>query len=138
MNSLKPSRTIHPLAIFLSLLLAFCSGMPLTASADKMTYVFDNNTQHEVELKMFARDRSYQWPSMGKAFSLPAGKKDTSLEIECNAGERICVGAWSPRQHGNVTWWAGKTGLNACENCCDVCTDGKTMKKMKLQRYIGN
>jgi len=111
---------------------------PIAAGADTMTYVFDNNTQHQIDVKMFARDRNNQWPSMGKAYSLAAGKQGTKLPIECDAGERICVGAWSPHPKGNVLWGAGKTGLNTCENCCSVCTDGKVLKTVKLGRYIGN
>ena len=137
MNSLNNSRALRCLAAAMSLLIAFCGLVPF-AHADTMTYVFDNNTQHQIDVKMFARDRNNQWPSMGKAYSLEAGKKGIKLPIECNAGEKICVGAWTPHQHGNVVWGAGKTGLNTCEHCCEVCTDGKVLKAMKLGRYIGN
>lgn len=138
MNFVNNSSALDRLAAALFVLLAFCGTGSPAAHAETMTYVFDNNTQHQIDVKMFARDRNNQWPSMGKAYSLEAGKKGIKLPIECNAGEKICVGAWSPQQYGSVVWGAGKTGLNTCEHCCEVCTDGKVVKTMKLGRYIGN
>ncbi|MEQ1516925.1 MAG: hypothetical protein ABL931_10605 [Usitatibacteraceae bacterium] len=120
----------------LLLLLAVAGMVPASARADTMTFKFDNETESQINVKFFARDRNHHWPGSGKAFALAAGAKEKPWPVECNAGERLCFGAWTPHFRSNSVWGAGQNGMRTCEKCCFVCKDGTVDKSVTLKKFI--
>lgn len=114
-------------------LLALACIAPAASSAESMTFKFNNATEYDVDLKFYSRDRNHHWPSIGRAYALTAGSKGKKFKIECEAEERLCFGAWTPRK---AVWGAGRKGVRSCENCCYVCKDGDMLKAVTLRQFI--
>lgn len=104
-----------------------------TSAAETMTLNVQNDSEYVVQLKLFSRDRSEQWPSFSKAFGVKPSKDAQALEIKCDKGENICYGAWLPQSGVVATWGAGQKGTIPCDACCFVCGDAKEVYKIVLE-----
>lgn len=118
--------------------------------AAEMTFQFINNTDRQLNVKLFSRAESHQqWPSKTKAYSLRPDEAPQQLKITCEEGEQICWGAWATAQTvGNeiigpngqratrtskYSTGAGERGLRTCERCCHICKPGDLTPIAKLR-----
>lgn len=120
---------------------------PAPAVAAEFTFLFVNDTQRTLALKLFSRGESLrQWPSRTRAYTVKPDAEVQALKIDCDEGEKVCWGAWtggqpagtiggSHRREGRSTLsvaGAGDRGMEACADCCHVCKDGGKSPVAKL------
>lgn len=111
---------------FRTLTLAMVSTaiMAAPATADTMSFYMKNETARSVVVELYAQDRRHVWPGDDKVYLLERGERK-SVPIDCNAGERICWGAW---RYGNDNWsWGtGPDNARTCDDCCSLCVPSGT------------
>lgn len=106
----------------LALLLA-AAGLPGPAGAEeRMAFYVRNGVDRAVVLEFRSRDRDMVWPGNGQVFYLDP-RQNKSVPIECNAGERICYGAWVYGAAATA-WGVGPRDDRECPDCCRICTGG--------------
>ena len=107
--------------LILSLLCAvFATATPRPAEAADMTWDVRSNYDYKVQIEFYSMDRNRAWPGGGKAYSLNDSKVH-SFALSCNAGEKICYGAWPTGGGSNKYWGVGANNKHSCSNCCAVC-----------------
>ena len=99
----------------MSLVLA-ASALP--AQAADMTFLIANKVGKPIAIELYGRD-GRSWPGDDQVYMLPEEERK-SIPIECEAGERICYGAWMVGNDA-VRWGAGPENDQNCETCCALC-----------------
>lgn len=142
------NRRARFLAVLSFLMMA---AMSASAFAAEMTFQFVNDSEYEMNLKLFARgDSGQQWPSKTRAYSLRPDAAVQEVKISCETGEQICWGAWATvksekggilsngqRENTRITKsmaGVGDRGQFSCDYCCHICTDGAVTPMSKLHR----
>jgi hypothetical protein len=91
------------------------SPAPPRRSPNSATFIIHNHDRFKVGLKLFSKSRTWIWPGSDQHWDL---SNDGTYNISCNAGEKICFGAW----RNDVTYWGvGEEGNQGCTNCCTTC-----------------
>lgn len=88
-------------------------------AVQQWSVVDDCEDGHDVEWRLWSRDRDWAWPSVDEAFVTDGVGVPSHEEIECLFGERICLGAAA----GDRTWGVGVGGTGHCDGCCFVCSE---------------
>lgn len=108
------------LLVILSLFCAvFVTSVAAPARAAEMTWDVRSDYSYKVQIEFYSMNRNRAWPGNGKAYSLNDSKVH-SFSLSCNAGEKICYGAW-PTGGGSKYWGVGANNQHTCGNCCAVC-----------------
>ena len=107
-----------------ALALAALAGLASPALADEVTFVMNNHHPNAVEVQLYSQERDYVWPSNDEVYLLDDGETKT-MPIECEAGERICYGAWISGDQSTY-WGVGPGKTQDCDNCCYTCQGGNT------------
>lgn len=115
---------IRPL-LFLALAAPLLLPAP-SALAAEMAFYVKNNVGRAVAVELYSRSRRVVWPGGDKVYLLEKGEKK-SVPIECQAGEKICWGAWLNGNDG-VAFGVGPDDARDCEACCTTCTSKTTFE----------
>lgn len=107
----------------LALLLLTLAAVLPTAAAE-MTFFMKNEQSRAVAVEFYGRDRDIVWPGGDKVYLLEALARK-SIRVTCDAGERICWGAWL-NGDDSQSFGVGFDGQRYCESCCRVCADSTT------------
>lgn len=111
--------------LVLALALAFIGAalvQPPEASAETMNWRVKSNYKYKVQVAFYSQSRGHEWPGGGDAYNI--NDYDThSYPIECNDGEKVCLGAWVT---GNARkyWGVGFNNKHGCKACCYICGGG--------------
>src|SRR3984957_15224231 len=81
-------------------------AMLAQAHAETMDFHLKNSTGKAIQVRMFSQTRVWQWPSATTAYD-QKNKKTASYPITCNAGEKVCYGAWPTKKPTSWGWGAG-------------------------------
>jgi hypothetical protein len=95
------------------------------AFAADMNFYMKNQQDRGVAVELFSHDRDAVWPGDDKVYFLDSREKK-SVPISCEAGERICYGAWI---NGDDSVFFGVGPDNdqpPCEYCCFLCVEKST------------
>jgi hypothetical protein len=106
----------------IALVLAVFSG---SATAADMHFYMKNRQDHGVAVELFSQDRDKVWPGDDKVYFLDAREKK-AVPVTCEAGERICYGAWI---NGNdrISFGVGPDNDQPpCQYCCFLCVEKST------------
>jgi hypothetical protein len=95
-------------------IIALVLATPVHA-ADMNVYI-KNQQDRGVAVELSSRDREAVWPGGDKVYFLDAREKK-SVPISCEAGERICYGAWVNGPDRDQP---------PCEYCCFLCVEKST------------
>jgi len=90
------------------------------ATADQLTFTFDNETNETLAIELYSMDRDHVWPG-GEVLLLEPSGGEGSYTASCLSNELICYGAWNNDQ--NRQWGAGIDNSRQCSNCCYYCTN---------------
>ena len=102
--------------IVLGLLLVFEAT---AAQSGDATFKLTNKARFSVMVKIFARNRNWQWPSNTTHWDLKDGAEH-ALRVACQNGEQVCYGA--AYAANNSTYWGdGFKGDKGCTDCCLTC-----------------
>lgn len=93
------------------------------ASADSLSWTFDNATEVNLSLEFYSRDRDRVWPGEDQVFIIGPSDGARTYELDCNQGETICYGAWV-RGDAETSWGSGFNGQRTCGDCCAICGGG--------------
>lgn len=95
---------------------------PPKASAEEMLWRVKSNYKFKVQVAFYSQTRSHEWPGGGDAYNIN-DYKTHDYNLECEDGEKICLGAWVT---GNAKkyWGVGYKNKNGCKGCCYVCGAG--------------
>ena len=137
---------------YIAILLLILTSLGATSQsiAAEMTFQIVNDTERDLNLKLFSHGESGQhWPGKTRAYSVRPDAAVQRLKIECEEGEKICWGAWVTVQAisgpiagpngernsrtGTVQLGVGKNNSKQCEYCCQVCKDGTTTRLFKIR-----
>lgn len=99
--------------------LSVLMALAAVSRAEEMRFRFTSHAPSPVLVKLFSSDRLKHWPDDGSLFLL-ADSSPKKFTITCEAGERICYGAWV---EGDIAtfWGAGDEGKQDCDDCCRIC-----------------
>jgi len=104
-------------------IIALVLASPVHA-ADMNVYI-KNQQDRGVAVELFSRDREAAWPGGDKVYFLDAREKK-SVPINCEAGERICYGAWV-NGDDHISFGVGPDrDQPPCEYCCFLCVEKST------------
>ena len=95
-------------------------AMLAQAQAETMDFHLKNSTGKAIQVRMFSQTRTWQWPSATTAWD-QKNKKTASYPITCNAGEKVCYGAWPTKKPTSWGWGVGPAGTMKCTACCNTC-----------------
>lgn len=106
--------------------IAALAALLLTTSvhAADMAFFVKNKRTEAVAVELFSHDRDTVWPGNDKVFLIdPRSRK--SIPISCNAGERICYGAWV-NGDDSISAGVGPDNDQPCDTCCFTCVEHST------------
>jgi hypothetical protein len=112
--------------------LALAAPAIAPAFAADMNFYMKNQQDRGVAVVLFGQDRDVEWPGGDKAYFLD-GREKKSVPVTCEAGERICYGAWI---NGDDTRFFGVGPDNdqpPCEYCCVICV-AKSTKVISISK----
>lgn len=114
-------------ALCFVVLLALAAGR---TEAAEMAFYMKNGAGRAVAVELHG-NAGHVWPGDGKVFMLDTAEKK-SVPVACEAGERICYGAWLVGDD-RTAWGVGPDNKEDCENCCTICV-AKSTYTIDLQR----
>lgn len=94
------------------------------ASAADMAFYLRNQSAGAVAVELHSAARAYSWPGDDKVYRLDKAERK-SVPISCEAGERICYGAWVVGDD-RTFWGIGPDRDQQCEDCCWICVEKAT------------
>jgi len=104
-------------------IIALVLATPVHA-ADMNVYI-KNQQDRGVAVELSSRDREAVWPGGDKVYFLDAREKK-SVPISCEAGERICYGAWVNGDDRMSFGVGPDRDQPPCEYCCFLCVEKST------------
>jgi hypothetical protein len=91
--------------------------------APTITWTIVDNTRKQLAIAFYSDTRrGHGWPDYNKNW--PINNRENTYTLSCQAGERICYGAWAADNPYGPYWGTGPFGKNRCTNCCGVCDGG--------------
>ena len=102
---------------------------PAVAQADEMAFFMKNQTGRAVAVELRSRDRDQVWPGGDQVYLVEKGVAK-SVPISCEAGEKICYGAWVAGDD-RITWGVGPDNDHPCNDCCYICAE-KTTAEIRI------
>lgn len=108
--------------IFLAMVLGVISGSMLLIAesmADNMIWPVKSLYGYQVQVEFYSENRKHEWPGGGQAYALKDSRTHR-FNLNCNAGEKICLGAWVTGNSSKY-WGVGLNHRHSCRNCCYVC-----------------
>ena len=115
-------------SLFVSCCFVLASPLLLPGEAKaQMRWIVQNEQSEPAGIAFYSRSRNKEWPGNGNAFSL-SDHKTYRYDMDCNPGERVCVGAWSLKS--SKQWGVGKGGKQECSDCCYFCVANITPKQV--------
>jgi len=96
--------------------------VPSDASAETMTWKVKSNYKYKVQVALYSQTRRHEWPGSGEAYDVN-DFADHDYSINCNNGEKICLGAWATGNSSKY-WGVGFQDRYGCKGCCYVCGGG--------------
>jgi hypothetical protein len=118
-------------------ILAFLSAWMLTPSsvrAETETWEIQSSYPFKVQIKFYSKDRNVVWPAGGQSYVLDDSKMH-QFSLNCQAGERICYGAWdviTGGRTGKKYWGVGQSNSKGCTDCCWTCGRKGNPRKISL------
>ena len=94
------------------------------AAAADMTFFMKNGMPYGVAVELYSRNRFHRWPGGDEVYLLERGEKK-SATVQCEAGERICWGAWRNGDDGTA-FGVGPDDTRDCPSCCRICVEKTT------------
>lgn len=116
---MRRGQLVFALAIFVSFL--FGAGV---GQAETLTWNVVSEHPNTVQLEFNAIDTGGSWPGDGEVYVID-DDEEHSYTLQCEAGERICYGAWVKGDPDSY-WGIGPDGKEACDDCCFSCDGGET------------
>jgi hypothetical protein len=113
----------------------------LQAERDKnnptITFRLENNNFNNVDVVFYSfPGRNNVAPGVGRYYVI--NDRDIhSYRISCQAGEKICYGAWSEVGTMSHYWGIGRDGLQNCVDCCLTCPGDGAVVELD-SRYAKN
>ena len=82
-----------------------------------------------IHVKFYSQDRNVSWPGRGKVYPIRDYELH-SYNLSCQAGEKICYGAWThpfdnSKASEYIYWGVGRNN-ESCKNCCYICNGDST------------
>ena len=105
-----------------TLVCALGACLAFSALAENVTINIKSNHPNKVQVEFYAQGRSHAWPGGNQAYNLDDSAVH-SYRLNCNAGERICYGAWV-NGNRNKYWGVGLNNRQRCTSCCTTCNGG--------------
>ena len=102
---------------FLALTLLLCLAAP--ARADDMAVYMKNGFSRAIVVELRSQTTQSVWPGGEEVFLLDKAEKK-SVPVTCEAGERICYGAWAYGDD-SIAWDVGPDNAARCDDCCFTC-----------------
>jgi hypothetical protein len=102
--------------------------MALNASEAKrpqptITWQIIDNTRAQLSIAFYSQNRAQTaWPGWGHNWSLT--QRESTFGLNCQAGEKICYGAWITNNIDGPYWGVGPYSRHGCTKCCAVCDGG--------------
>ena len=98
--------------------------MTAPAGAAEMSFYIDNQQNYDVAVELYGERPGRVWPGNDKVYLIEKGYRK-SVPVTCDAGERICYGAW---RVGNdrVFFGSGPDNAYRCTDCCFICLQSDT------------
>jgi hypothetical protein len=81
-----------------------------------VTFVLHNQDRYTLGVVFYSMNRLSQWPGNNQEYRL---EENATYPLSCEAGEKICFGAWRDRQ--TMYWGIGHDRHQGCQHCCAVC-----------------
>lgn len=106
-------------------LVAVILAFAAPAFADDMNFYMKNQQSRSVAVELHSQDRKAVWPGGNKVYFLDA-KEKKSVKVTCQAGERICYGAWINGDDSQIFGVGPDKDQPPCEYCCFICKDKST------------
>ena len=94
-----------------------CLAAPVLA--DDMAVYMKNGFSRAVVVELRSTTRDKVWPGGDDIFLLDKAEKK-SVPVTCEAGERICYGAWAYGDD-SIAWGVGPDNASKCDDCCFTC-----------------
>jgi hypothetical protein len=107
------------------------------ARAADMNFYLKNRRDHAVAVELFSQDRDMVWPGGAQAYFLDSREKK-SVPVSCEAGERICYGAWKAGDDGVVFGVGPDNDQPPCEYCCFLCVEKSSQDISISKQALGN
>ena len=90
---------------------------PPAAHPTTAKFTLHNRDRYSLNARFFSQTRAnWVWPDQKRHYPL---SRDDTFSLNCNAGEKICYGAW--RENQDVNWGVGRDDDRSCSNCCTTC-----------------
>jgi hypothetical protein len=113
---------------FISLCFVLAGPLFLPSEAKaQMRWIVQNEQSEPVGIAFYSRNRKKDWPGNGRAFSL-SDHRTYTYDMDCNPGERVCLGAWSLKS--SKQWGVGRGDKQSCSDCCYYCIANITPKQV--------
>jgi len=102
------------------------------SNADSLTFYMLNKTGTSVGVEFYGEGTNRAWPGDNKMFTIYFGddivwedglpvEKPIVFRLNCNTGEKICMGAWDIELGSGDDWGVGRGGKKGCTGCCAIC-----------------
>lgn len=101
------------------------------AQAETITFRVKSSYEFKVQIAFYSQSRDHMWPGPGRAYNLDDDSTQ-SFPLACEAGEKICYGAW-PTGNASKAWGVGPKGQNRCSQCCFTCGEGDVTPVIELE-----
>jgi len=90
---------------------------PAPRDSNTATFTIHNNSPYRVGVEFYSQTRDHAWPGGDRQYTV---NNDGTYSLNCNAGEKICYGAWRDG-NSSVYWGVGMNDKHGCERCCITC-----------------
>jgi hypothetical protein len=94
-----------------------------------ITFNIVDNTSVMLSIAFYSQNRFQTgWPGWDRSWTVV--NHENTYTLSCQAGERICFGAWPVGDVNSSYWGVGPRNQYPCKNCCYVCDGGTYTKSL--------
>jgi len=88
-----------------------------------MTWHIIANTSEQLSIAFYAENRNqWGWPAWDHNWTV--SEHETTFTFSCQAGEKVCYGAWPLGNINGPYWGVGAYSKYGCTDCCALCDGG--------------
>jgi hypothetical protein len=94
-----------------------------------ITWQITDNTSVQLSIAFYSQNRfQLGWPGWNQNWSVTL--RESKFTLNCQAGEKICYGAWTTNNIDGTYWGVGPYNKYGCTNCCAVCDGGTHLRSL--------